>query len=493
MDELIIKNIINQGEKINTEFKEAKTKIPKNLFETICAFLNRFGGNIILGVNDNREIVGIDESSVVKMKKDFANLCNNTSKISPTIYLKVMDYKIDGKTVLYINVPDSSEVYRCNGRIYDRNEDGDFDITDNSNLVADMYIRKRDIHIEDKIFPYATMKNLREDLFEKARKWAILKNDNHPWKNMTNEEIVRSSGLYREDVMTHQTGLTLAAILLFGTDETIMSCLSNFKTDAIYREENMNRYDDRDVIITNLIDSYERLMQFIQKHTNDKFYLEGSHSVSIRDKIARELCSNLLIHREFSSGITSRLIITKESIYTENPNIPRMRGFVTIKNCIPYSKNPKIAKIFREIGLADELGSGVRNITNYSEIYSGSEPIFEEGDIFKATVPLVKVVNEMKVSEINNMTVKELNAALIGKKVPDKVPDKALDKAPDKMKEIVLYCNEPRTAIQIMEHFEYKNIKRFRRDYIKPLVEKGILKMTIPDKPTSKNQKYISK
>lgn len=140
-----------------------------------------------------------------------------------------------------------------------------------------------------------------------------------------------------------------------------------------------------------------------------------------------------------------------------------MRGFVTIKNCIPYSKNPKIAKIFREIGLADELGSGVRNITNYSEIYSGSEPIFEEGEIFKATVPLVKV------------------------------EDKALDKAPDKMKEIVLYCNEPRTAIQIMEHFEYKNIKRFRRDYIKPLVEEGILKMTIPDMPTSKNQKYISK
>ncbi len=131
MDELIIKNIINQGEKINTEFKEDKNKLPKNLFETICAFLNRFGGNIILGVNDNKEIVGVDEDYVIKMKKDFTNLCNNTSKISPTIYLKIMDYKMDGKTILYINVPDSSEVYRCNGRIYDRNEDGDFDITDN--------------------------------------------------------------------------------------------------------------------------------------------------------------------------------------------------------------------------------------------------------------------------------------------------------------------------------------------------------------------------
>ena len=252
----------------------------------------------------------------------------------------------------------------------------------------------------------------------------------------------------------------------------------------------MNRYDDRDVIITNLIDSYERLMQFIQKHTNDKFYLEGSHSVSIRDKIARELCSNLLIHREFSSGITSRIIITKESIYTENPNIPRMRGVVTIKNCIPYSKNPKIAKIFREIGLADELGSGVRNITNYSEIYSGSEPIFEEGDIFKATVPLVKVVNEMTVSEINNMTVKELNATLIGKKAQYKAQDKAQD---EMILRIIEFCKEERNIFEIMQYIGYKNRTRFRRDYIKPLVEKGILKMTIPDKPTSKNQKYISK
>ena len=162
MDDGIIKNIISQGEKINTEFKEAKNKLPKNLFETICAFLNRFGGNIILGVNDNKEIVGVEKDYVKKKKKDFVNLCNNTTKISPTIYLKITNYEIDGRTILYINVPDSSEVYRCNGRIYDRNEDGDFDITDNSNLVADMYIRKRDLHIEDKIFPYATMKNLRE-------------------------------------------------------------------------------------------------------------------------------------------------------------------------------------------------------------------------------------------------------------------------------------------------------------------------------------------
>ena len=491
MDEVIIKNIIEQGETINTEFKEARTNLPKNLFETVCAFLNRFGGNIILGVNDKKEIIGIDTNYVDKIKKDFVNLCNNPSKISPTIYLKINECIIDNKTILYINVPDSSDVYRCNGRIYDRNEDGDYDITDNSNLVADMYIRKRDIHIEDKIFPYATMNNLRKDLIEKARKWAFLKNENHPWKNMTHEEILKSSGLYREDIMNKQKGLTLAAILLFGTDETIMSCLSTFKTDAIYREENMDRYDDRDVIITNLIESYERLMQFIQKHTNDKFYLEGSHSISIRDKIARELCSNLLIHREFSSGITSRIIITKESIYTENPNVPRMRGFITINNCIPYSKNPKIAKIFREIGLADELGSGVRNITYYSEIYSHTKPIFEEGDIFKATVPLVTKKEEYKeIKAYDVINDKAQDEDLYNKKL-NKI--KAQDKAQDKIIEnIINYCQKEKTIFEIMNYVGFKNRTRFGRDYIKPLVKKGILKMTIPDKPTSKYQKYIA-
>ena len=94
----------------------------------------------------------------------------------------------------------------------------------------------------------------------------------------------------------------------------------------------------------------------------------------------------------------------------------------------------------------------------------------------------IKVLNEMKVNEVNKMAVKEFNEALV---YSNKAPVETLDK-------IIIYCEEPKTAIQIMNYLGYKNIKRFRRDYIKPLVEKGILKMTIPDKPTSRNQKYIS-
>lgn len=56
-----LEKIISIGEIITTEFKESKSTLPKGLFETVCAFLNTKGGYIFLGVNDNREIVGIDE------------------------------------------------------------------------------------------------------------------------------------------------------------------------------------------------------------------------------------------------------------------------------------------------------------------------------------------------------------------------------------------------------------------------------------------------
>ena len=63
-------------------------------------------------------------------------------------------------------------------------------------------------------------------------------------------------------------------------------------------------------------------------------------------------------------------------------------GIITPSNLRPYSKNPIIANFFHQIGRADELGSGVRNLYHYVKLYSGADPIFDEGDIFRLTVPL---------------------------------------------------------------------------------------------------------
>lgn len=212
--------------------------------------------------------------------------------------------------------------------------------------------------------------------------------EHHPWVDMTDEEMLRSCGLILEDPETNKEGITLAAILLFGTDNRIMSVLPQHKTDAIFRVFNVDRYDDRDVVITNLIESYDRLMEFGKKHLNDVFTLDGIQRVSARDKILREIISNLLMHRDFSSGYVPKLVIERDKITTENANLAHGHGNLNLKTFRPFAKNPPIAKVFREIGLADELGSGMRNSYKYTKMYSGGEPIFTEADVFTTVIPL---------------------------------------------------------------------------------------------------------
>ena len=143
------KEIIGSGESITIEFKQSKKALNKDVFETVCAFLNRKGGHLFLGVKDSSEIAGVDDSIVSKVKKDFVTAMNNPNKIHPTFYLSVEEINIDGKVVLYIFVPESSQVHKCCGRIFDRNEDGDIDITDNNRLVSEMYIRKQSSYTEN--------------------------------------------------------------------------------------------------------------------------------------------------------------------------------------------------------------------------------------------------------------------------------------------------------------------------------------------------------
>ena len=221
-----LKNIILQGEKIDVEFKKATNKLPKSLFETVCSMLNRNGGHIFLGVKDNGTITGVYKNDVIAMKRDFANLCNNPEKIFPTIHLEMKEYELNEKTILYLYVYESSDVHKSANKIFDRNEDGDYDITNNTSLVSGLYIRKSNTYIENKIYPYANIEDLKKNLIEKARQMATNRTTNHPWSTMSDLEMLRSASLYEKNLQTGEEGLNLAGILLFGTDEMIASALS---------------------------------------------------------------------------------------------------------------------------------------------------------------------------------------------------------------------------------------------------------------------------
>lgn len=83
-------------------------------------------------------------------------------------------------------------------------------------------------------------------------------------------------------------------------------------------------------------------------------------------------------------------------------------------NFSPYPKNPIIAKFFRAIGLADELGSGVKNVTRYLKVYSGGTSEFIEADIFNRCYRLMwKVLLPHKTPHKINM-LNEAHFAIAG-------------------------------------------------------------------------------
>ena len=386
-----IKRLIENGESINIEFKESKETLSKSIYESVCAFNNRIGGHIILGVNDHKEIVGVNPSTVGRQIIDFVTTINNPEKMHPPLHLTPEKVEIDGKTLIYIQVPEGKQVCRYNGKIWDRAYEGDINVTNNAEQVYKLYARRQGEYFVNKAYPNFGIDQLDKSLIDKVRKMAIIKNDKHVWKNMTCEEILRSANLILTDSETNREGITLAAILLFGKDNTIMSALPQHRTDAIFRVENKDRYDDRDIVATNLIDSYDRLMEFCKKHLNDTFILDGIVRVSARDAILREIISNTLVHRDYASGFYAKLIIEEDKITVENSNLAHGGGILNLNKFEPFSKNPSISKIFREIGLADELGSGMRNTYKFTRLYSGQDPIFEEGDIFRTIIPLKRI------------------------------------------------------------------------------------------------------
>jgi len=249
-----LKNILQKGEGFTVEFKKSQTGLPANVFETICAFLNRVGGDLLLGIKDNGEVIGIKPERVDQIKNDLVSLANNPNKLDPPYMLFPEDFESKGKKIVYIRVPMSSQVHRTKNVVYDRSEDGDFRVRTHE-AISRIYTRKNAYFTENKIYPYLRFSDFNSSLFPKVRNLISSHRLDHPWLNLSNEEMLKMAGLYKIDFETGKQGYTLAAALLFGKDDVIQQIVPFYKTDALLRREDVDHYDDRNEIRTNLIDA----------------------------------------------------------------------------------------------------------------------------------------------------------------------------------------------------------------------------------------------
>jgi ATP-dependent DNA helicase RecG len=185
MDKQKFESILQVGETIAVEFKRCGNGIENDVYESVCSFLNRFGGDIFMGVLNDGTVIGVPEKAAGDMIKNFIKVISNPIMFSPTIYLVPEIILYEGKTIIHVHVPVSAEVHSFKKEIYDRVDDSDIKVTATSQLAA-MYIRKQSIFTEKRIFPYVSIDDLRLELLPRIRKMATNSIEGiHGWESMT--------------------------------------------------------------------------------------------------------------------------------------------------------------------------------------------------------------------------------------------------------------------------------------------------------------------
>lgn len=541
-----ITQILRKGEGDRVEFKESRTALPKDFYETAVSFSNTDGGIVLLGVEDDGTVCGIEPGKVKQIIADLSTTLNSPDCVSPSIYVTPIEMEWKGKTTLVIQIPASSDVHRYKGAVYMRVGDVDINITKDEKRVQELCFEKSSHFTESRIYPYLQMEDLDPALFARVR--ILIRNfrADHPWLLASDEQMLHESTLWRRDYRTGEAGLTLAAALIFGKDTTIQNILPAYKVEAMVRIENEDRWDDRITLRTNLIDTYLSLKAFINKHLPDKFYLEGDQRVDLRDKIFREVIGNLVVHTEYTNHHSGELIIYRNAVTVTNPNKPLFRGVVHPDNFSPYPKNPNIRKFFTCFGWTDEIGSGIRNTNKYLPIYAnGAKPIFREDSIFKVEIPLVNrtlalfalqwlewldlpdaILPHLQKSlaqiPLSSATKEIMWEELILKMIPSwskkatqldslswpnnqVFTDSEIKKLPSWSKKatqllklkvnyyiiILSLCGEGCRVKEMLQILAYRDESGFKNKYLKPLREAGLITLTIPEKPTSPDNKYI--
>jgi ATP-dependent DNA helicase RecG len=194
--------------------------------------------------------------------------------------------------------------------------------------------------------------------------------------------------------------------------------------------------------------------------------------LSLREKIFREAVANLLVHREYLHQFPARIIITSDHVVFTNPCNPVFKGKIEVNNYFPYQKNPLISKFFLQLGWVEEIGSGIYNINRYLPLYSpGRQASFIEDVIFTTTIPI---------PNLENLQMGDLKKTTMQVTMQDTM----------QVRKLLEVCMEEKTREELQAVISLKNRDYFRKEYLNPAIKAGLIELTIPDKPNSKNQKY---
>ena len=231
-------------------------------------------------------------------------------------------------------------------------------------------------------------------------------------------------------------------------------------------------------------------MEFIAKHAyrSAKFggvFREDVWSVPM--DALRELITNAIAHAAWGTAVTpARVAFFDDRIEVESPGgvVPGM----TVEDMlagISVIRNPTIVRFFREMHLMEQWGSGVRRVADAVRAQGvGDAAFLELPGRLRVVVPIPR--HDVRVSGIG---ADEQDGRLVHSIVEEYPLDLALE--PRAISALRTAVEHPVRRGESMSATGLSNAYANYKRHIVPLIDQGFLALTLPDKPTSKNQRYV--
>jgi predicted HTH transcriptional regulator len=480
-----LKDIIQQPEGRRLEFKQ---EIPalSDLAKTILAFANDAGGDLYIGVrNQPRELVGIPESELMKVEEQITSVIHD--QCAPVIVLDISVHADDGLHIIRVQIHRGSDVpyfLKLKGKAA-----GTYIRIGSTNRLADQSIieelerRKRNVSFDS------------EPVYGKVAEEFNLNQFRTQFWMLTGEKLdeaaLRKLGLIRE---VQGNLLPANAMALFSDFDTRRDLFPYAKIECARFKGTTTDVKIDDKTITEHIGAQpEEALKFVQRHIDHGSVIEGVYTKGRWEypiDAIREALRNAVAHRDYAlTGKDIKVAIYDDMVEISSPGIlPPSIDFHEMEARQSDIRNRIIAPIFKQMGLIDQWGNGLKIISSELKAYPEIEfKWFEKGLQFQ--VQFVK--RNFKRDTDENTILQSVGtklAAMLGLSWGQVGTKSGPGWA--QVENLLVFAETPRALKEFMELLEWKNRTKFRTKYINPLLHLEILQMSVPDKPQSSNQQY---
>jgi len=468
--QLVNKITSEKCEKQNIELKKALGGTPTKLYDTLSSFSNQMGGGIILfGIDEDSDykVVGVYDAQDLQ-KKVMEQSLQMEPVVRPLFTVATIDEKVlVSAEISECEIYDKPCFYKGAGRLrgsYIRVGDSDQPMTEYEIYSYESF--KRRIHDELRAVDRATISYMKKDnITEYLIKLRRLKNN---LTNLEDQRILETQGIIQDGLPT------LAGMMLLGEYPQEFFPQLSITAMVVQGKEMGELGDDGERFIDNkriegtISQMLEDTLAFVRRNMKVKTIVteEGTRADKPEYplKAVREIILNALIHRDYSvltDRSPIRLIMYEDRLELENPG--GLYGRITLDDlgkAAADTRNPYLAGALEIMIDTENRFSGIPTVIAELKKASMPSPVFiDRRGIFKV-IFYKKAIVQDETSGIE--------------------------------REILDYCKQPRTREELAEKFNFEAPSYFIKTYIYPLIDEGKIKMTLPDKPKSKYQKYYS-